>query len=224
MPPLPPFRAVICDMDGLLLDSERIARDAWQRAGKAHGYDISHDIYIEVVGRNLRDAERIFTTLLGADFPFHDVRALRLQYGEEHITHHGLPTRPGAEEFLTFLAEMEVPRAVATSTAQDEAWHRLERTGLAQYFSLLCSGDEVAHGKPAPDLFMLTAERLGVPPEVCVVLEDSGYGIQAAHAAGMTPILVPDLKEPSDEVAALAHAVLPSLYEVKAVIAAALGS
>jgi HAD superfamily hydrolase (TIGR01509 family) len=210
-------------MDGLLLDSERIARDAWQRAAQAHGYDMSHDIYLQVVGRHVRDAERIFTELLGADFPFHAARALRLQYGEEYMAQHGLPTRPGAEALLTFLAERDIPRAVATSTAHNEAWRRLERTDLARYFSLLCSGDEVAHGKPAPDLFLLTAERLGVPPETCIVLEDSGYGIQAAHAAGMTPILVPDLKEPSDEVVALAHAVLPSLHEVKAVLAAALG-
>lgn len=219
---LPVFRAVIFDMDGLLLDSERIAREAWKQAGMASGYEISDAVYLQVVGRTVPDAKRIFTTLLGADFPFEQVRQLRLQFGDDYIAEHGLPQKPGAEELLTMLGALGIPRAVATSTARDEAWRRLRLAGLAQHFGVLCGGDDILRGKPEPDLFLETAARLGVQPPECVVLEDSEYGLQAARHAGMTPILVPDLKPPNPDTRALAHAVFASLHDVKAAMEAVL--
>lgn len=207
---------MIFDMDGLLLDSERIAREAWKQAGAAAGYDIPDDVYLQVVGRTLPDTERLFKTLLGDAFPFAHVRQLRLQFGEAYIARHGLPQKPGAVELLTMLDELEVPKAVATSTARDEAWRRLRLAGLAPYFTVLCGGDEILRGKPAPDLFLLAAARLGIRPQECIVLEDSEYGLQAARSAGMLPMLVPDLKPPSADATTLAHAVFASLHEVMA--------
>jgi HAD superfamily hydrolase (TIGR01509 family) len=219
---LPAFRAVIFDMDGLLLDSERIARHAWKQAGMASGYNISDAMYLQVVGRTVPDAEHIFATLLGDDFPFKQVRQLRLQIGEDYIAKHGLPQKPGAEELLTRLEALGMPKAVATSTARDEAWRRLRLAGLARYFSVLCGGDDILRGKPEPDLFLETAARLGVRAQECVVLEDSEYGLQAAKRAGMIPILVPDLKPPGPDARALAYAVFASLHDVRAAMEAML--
>jgi HAD superfamily hydrolase (TIGR01509 family) len=212
------FRAVIFDMDGLLLDSEPIAQDAWHRAAKLWGFDIPADLYSQVIGRHTRDTERIFKTFLGADFPFHEIRQHRLKYADDYITKHGLPIKPGVIELLTMLQEQAVPRAVATSTEREEALRRLHIAELSQYFDIFCGGDEVANGKPAPDLFLLAAERLRVDPGTCVVLEDSEFGVRAAKNAGMIPLLIPDLKPPSDEVKTLAYEVFPSLHEVKTIM------
>lgn len=211
---LPSFEAVIFDMDGLLLDTERIAYQAWMQAAEEWGIDLPDTVYLQVIGRNLRDTEKIFKFHFGNSFPFHDVRRTRLNYGEQLIAKHGLSTRPGATELLGMLNDRAIPRAIATSTAKQEAWRRLEIARLSQYFDILCGGDEVERGKPAPDLFLMAAERLNVQPSVCVVLEDSEYGVQAAREAGMTPLLIPDVKPPSDQGKALAHNIYTSLHEV----------
>jgi HAD superfamily hydrolase (TIGR01509 family) len=217
------FRAVIFDMDGLLLDSERMAREAWFQAAAAYGVSIPPDLYMQVIGRTIIDTERLFKSVLGADFPFWEVRQLRLQYGDDYIQRHGMPCKPGALELLDLLQAHGIVRAVATSTEHAEAWRRLRLAALSPYFDILCGGDEVSHGKPAPDLFLLAARRLGVPPGDCIVLEDSESGVRAARQAGMTPLLVPDLKSPSAEVAALVYGIFPSLHDVKALIMATLG-
>jgi beta-phosphoglucomutase-like phosphatase (HAD superfamily) len=104
---------------------------------------------------------------------------------------------------------------VATSTGREEACDRLRVADLFHCFDAIVGGDEVVRGKPAPDLFLLAAQRLKITPAECIVLEDSEAGIRAARAAGMTPILVPDLKPPSDEVQALAYRMYPSLHEAR---------
>jgi HAD superfamily hydrolase (TIGR01509 family) len=215
MKPLPAFGAVIFDMDGLLLDTERIAYQAWMQAAQEWGIELPDTLYHQVIGRNLRDTERIFKAHFGDSFPFHAVRRSRLNYGDELIAAYGLATRPGAPELLNMLHAHAVPKAVATSTDNAEAWRRLDMVNLSRHFDILCGGDEVERGKPAPDVFFLAAARLHMKPSACVVLEDSEYGVQAAREAGMTPLLIPDIKPPSDHGKALAHQVYASLHEVR---------
>ena len=222
MTPLPNFLAVIFDMDGLLLDTERIAYKAWMQAAKEWGIELPDALYFQVIGRNLTDTERIFKAHFGDSFPFHDVRQLRLNVGEALIAQHGLATRPGAVELLVMLNTYKVPKAVATSTAREEAWRRLRIAELSQHFEILCGGDEVERGKPAPDLFLLAAQRMGIQASACLVLEDSEYGVQAAREAGMTPLLVPDVKPPSDHGRSIAHDVFTSLHEVRQAMLASL--
>ena len=102
---------------------------------------------------------------------------------------------------------------MASSTSKKGVIHKLTVAGLIDRFETLVGGDEVANGKPAPDIFLTAAARLGVLPDGCMVLEDSEAGIQAAHAAGMLPVMVPDVKPPSPEIEAVAYAVLPSLKD-----------
>ncbi|MCZ6871986.1 MAG: HAD family phosphatase [bacterium] len=215
MIPLPNFLAVIFDMDGLLLDTESIAYKAWMQAAQKWGIELPDALYFQVIGLNLHDTEGIFKAHFGDSFPFHEVRQLRLNFGQELITEHGLSPRPGAVELLVMLNAYKVPKAVATSTAKDEAWRRLHLAELSQYFDILCGGDEVERGKPAPDLFLLAAQRMGIQPADCLVLEDSEYGVQAAREAGMTPLLIPDIKPPSDHGKSIAHDIFTSLHEVR---------
>jgi len=209
------YRAVIFDMDGLMLDTERIAMITCKRAAEDFGYAIVDDIYLQVIGRTVEDTYRIFCGALGEDFPFHDIRNRRLTSTEEYLHRYGLPKKPGLIEVLGLLQNCSVPKAVATSTRQEDAYDRLRVAELCHCFDAIVGGDEVVRGKPAPDLFLLAAERLKTTPTDGIVLEDSDAGIRAAQAAGMTPILMPDLKEPSDEVRALASWVYPSLHEVR---------
>jgi HAD superfamily hydrolase (TIGR01509 family) len=125
----------------------------------------------------------------------------------------------GLLELLDLLEARNIPKVVATSTRRGHALPRLEKAGLLHRFATVTTGDQVVNGKPAPDLFLLAASTIGVPPAQCVVLEDSEVGVTGAHAAGMTVFMIPDLKAPCDKTRTLAEEVCPSLVEVKERIA-----
>ena len=130
---------------------------------------------------------------------------------------------PGLDSLLEFIDQIPIKKAVATSTYREPAEKSLKNAGLLERFPVLATGDEVSHGKPAPDIFLLAAKRLNQSPEMCVVLEDSELGIQAAHKAGMKSILVPDLITPSLATKKIASHILPSLNEVHSLLAKSLG-
>jgi len=206
-------KAVIFDMDGLMFDTERLARDAWRRAMAEHGYALDDDVYLAAVGRPVEAACRIFVDALGPDAPIHDIEAAKARHLREMLIP-GPPLKRGLLALLDGIDEADLPAAVASSTARAEVDRRLSSVDLGTRFRATVGGDEVAHGKPAPDLFLLAAGRLGAVPADCVVLEDSEAGIRAAAAAGMIPVMIPDLVEPSPAVRALAAAVVGSLSEV----------
>jgi len=215
-----PCRAVIFDMDGLMLDTERLRKDLYERVAAEHGMTLPEGVYLQTIGRTVQDARLIFAEHMGADFPYEALRLKRRDMEYAHIDQHGAPTKPGLTSLLDWLETRATPRAVATSSGRAAADRLLQSAGVRARFEIIIGGDDVANGKPAPDLFLLAAERLGVAPSDCVVLEDSGPGIRAAHRAGMTPILVPDLQPPTDEVRALAYRVCNSLHEAQTILKA----
>ena len=212
------IEAVIFDMDGLMLDTERMARPAWFRAMEEFGATLSDEQYLRIVGRNSVDSRKILKEILGADFPQEDCRNRMREIYYADIAENGIPIKPGLTELLDFLEAESIKIAVATSTAREFTIPKLELTGLDSYFKIIVSGDDIENGKPAPDIFLMAAKLLETFPERCVVLEDSFSGIRAAHAAKMIPIMVPDLAQPTDEIRALAHAVVPSLCDAHGVI------
>jgi HAD superfamily hydrolase (TIGR01509 family) len=177
------------------------------------------DLYLQTIGRTVRDSRMIFAEYMGVDFPFDALRVKRREIEYAYIDQHGVPTKPGLESVLNWLDMQAFPRAVATSSAQATAHRLLQAAGVKPWFDIIVGGDDVAHGKPAPDVFLLAAKHLGVAPSDCVVLEDSSAGIRAAHHAGMTSILIPDLQPPADDVRDLAYCICASLYEAKTVLA-----
>ncbi|MEM7017546.1 MAG: HAD family phosphatase [Pseudomonadota bacterium] len=220
-PNLPTFRAVIFDMDGLLLDSERIVKECWERASSEVGYSIPDSLFRQLIGRNSPDSRKLILDAVGHDFPLEEVGARCLEYEEDYLQEHGMPVKPGAVELIEWLIDQDIDLSVATSTRRKKALARLEMANLLPHFKFICAGDQVAKGKPAPDLFWLAAERMRILPNSCLVLEDAGPGVHGAYAAGMTPLLVPDLVTPDEETRKLAWGVFDSLHDVLAKLEAA---
>ena len=206
-------KAIIFDMDGLLIDTERLALKAWQLAGADFGFPISDEIFISMVGRNRRDRDCTLVEIFGSDFPVDAVGKRYRTYVDGWIDAGKLAVKSGVRELLDFLDKISMPRAVATSTEYDRAIYKLSLTNLLDHFPIVIAGDQVQKGKPAPDIFLTAAAQLGVLPEGCLVLEDSDAGIQAAYDAGMTPIMIPDMKPPSEKSLAFAHRIFGGLTE-----------
>lgn len=214
-----PITAILFDMDGLMIDTERMAQRAWQQAGAEFGFTLPNELYLQAVGRTAKATEALFRAGLGADFPFEAVYARKQYYLYTAIEEEGIPTKSGLLELLALVDRQRIAKAVATSTARMLAIKKLTAAKLLHHFDTMVCGDEVAQGKPAPDIFLTAAAKLGVAPAHCLVLEDSSAGIQAAHAAGMRAIWVPDLIQPSPEIAPLAYCVVGDLHQACALLA-----
>lgn len=201
-----------------MIDSEPIALVAWRAAFGELGHEAPDQLFLPLIGRNSRDSYSLLRAALGEEFPLDNVVSRLRFHSDAHISAHGIPLKSGLQELLDFLDSTHLSRAVATSTHNQRAWEKLRITGIASRFETLVGGDEVENGKPAPDIFLAAARRLGVSPERCLVLEDSEAGVQGAAAAGMTPIMVPDLVQPGPASMTRAYAVLPSLLAVRALL------
>ncbi|MDN3545809.1 HAD family phosphatase [Kinneretia asaccharophila] len=193
------FEAVIFDMDGLLLDSERPILEAWLRLAP----QLRREDYLLTVGRNRPDSLAVLSERLGSEaaalamYAQVDVE-LTQRFGPGTA---GFPLKPGALALLQALRARGVPLAVASSTRHAKVLERLSLTGLIDFFGPIHGGDQVARGKPHPDLFELAAASLGIHPAKALVFEDSSYGARGALTAGAGVVLVPDLKAPDPEIA-----------------------
>jgi beta-phosphoglucomutase-like phosphatase (HAD superfamily) len=205
------YKAAIFDMDGLLIDSERAIRDAWLEVARRNQVALSEADYLRVVGRNESDAKAILDEVFCGAFSFENARSSVTHLLSERYAAHGFPAKPGAFALLSRLRGRAVPCCVASSTRSLELRRRLDQSALLAFFGALCGGDEVANGKPSPDLFLLASERLGVEPEACLVFEDSEHGVIGAAAAGMSAVFVPDLKTADANIRANCLSVLRSL-------------
>lgn len=196
-----------------MLDSERAILESLRAAALDHRADIDPDWWLCLIGHT----EAVCRVRLGAHIGDAVADALLADGHARYVAvaENGVPHRPGIIALLDLLAAHDMPRAVATSTQSPLAQRKLEAAGLLGYFDVVCTSSDVAHPKPAPDVYLLAAERLGVSPSQCLVLEDSPTGVRAALAAGMTPIQVPDLLMPDDEVRALGHRIVASLRDVQ---------
>ena len=205
--------AVLFDMDGLMLDTERMARVAWKRALLERGFPIDDATYLRLVGRTVHDAQVILSEIFGPELPFQEIFDLRQSYYDLDIEQNGIPVKPGLFELLDYLETNLIPKAVASSTPTWFAHHKLARAGIDSRFLAIVCGDMVSRGKPFPDLFLEAARQIDAAPQDCVVFEDSEAGVLAAHRAGMLPVMVPDLKQPVPEIREMAYRVLSSLND-----------
>ena len=201
-------------MDGLLLDSERLAKDAFFTACREFGLQPEPAGYEGCIGATGEATEGILRDAYGPDFPYPQVRDRWAALYEQWVLHRPVPVKPGALELLQRFAQLRVPCALATSTGRKITLAKLRHARLDGCFPHLVCGGETPRGKPYPDPYIEATASLGAAPEHCWALEDSNTGVRAAHAAGLRVFQVPDQVAPSAEVAALGHIIVGSLFEV----------
>ena len=208
------YQAVVFDMDGVIFDTERLVIEFWKEVAKKHNIPNVEHTCIQCLGTNRVRTREIFLENYGADFPFDPYRAEVTELFNTHYKGVQLPTKPGVRELLSYLQEQDIKVGLASSTAQHLVRDEIGTAGLLPYFQTLVCGDMVEHSKPAPDIFLKACEILNADPTKSIAIEDSFNGIRSAHCAGMTPIMVPDQVQPTDEIRALAFHVMPSLLDV----------
>ena len=212
------IRAVVFDIDGLMLDTEPIYKRAWQSAAADLAYDLDDAFYAQFVGRPNDDCERLLKERFGSGFPLDRFRADWRQRWDADAVANGIRTKAGLLELLALLDTLKIPFAIATSSEAAETEFCLRAAGLDGRFPVRVTRDQITHGKPAPDIYLEAARRLRTAPAQCVALEDSEAGILSASRAGMVPLLIPDGTPPSPTASNTAFRVLPSLADVPAVL------
>jgi HAD superfamily hydrolase (TIGR01509 family) len=186
-----PIAAIICDMDGLLIDSEGLSTEAWQRALAPYGVALDDATVADMFGLRIDEDARLLIAQFHLAATVAELVAAKNARMLE-LVRAGLQPLPGARELVAWLVDRRVPYALATSGLADYAAACLAAVGLGDAFAIRVTGDQVAHGKPAPDIFLEAARRLDLPPAGCLVLEDAPNGVAAAVAAGMPVIAVPN--------------------------------
>lgn len=208
------IRGVLFDMDGVILDSEKLYAKFWAAGCEYYGY---HMTYPQALGMRSLDAQagqEYLSSLFGSDISYPLVRSKRIELMDEYVEKNGIEAKPGIFELLDYLAARQIPYAITTASPKDRIRCHLSQLGLYERFNHICTAHEVPHGKPAPDIYLLGAKTIGIPPQYCLALEDSYTGILSAHRAGCLPTIVPDLDQPGENILSIAYAKADSLTDV----------
>ena len=213
------IKAVLFDMDGLMVDTESLATEAFIHSAKKQGYDMTKEETLLVLGFTTKSIYEFWENY----FKNSDVSGKQLvddhyKYIENILFTTGPRKMPYIEELLKYLKESNYKVAVASSSNMDHIINNMEKTGLKKYIDEFASGAEVENGKPAPDVFLLAAERLGVKPEECLILEDSKAGVLAGSSAGAKVIMVPDMFKPDEECKERTYRIVGNLGEVISIL------
>ena len=208
------IKAVLFDLDGLLIDSEVIFYQMGSEMAAMGGGIFSMEDYVHhYMGRTLQANMQAYIDMYHLDMTVQEAVQWTLTR-ERELTRDGVPLKAGARDLIRHLQERGIKRVLATSSLPDRAERFLKLADVYDCFDDYVYGSEVTRGKPDPETFLIGAEKAGVNPAHCLVLEDSENGVRAAHAGGFPVICVPDLKKPSPDVAVMANAVVKSLADV----------
>lgn len=212
------IEGVIFDMDGLLLDTERIVKRTWTDVGRVMGYpDMGEQIY-HTLGFSRPRRKAYFESVYGPDWPDAEiVRRCGIRFNEIVDTE-GIPVKKGAVELLTFLRENGIKIGLATSTSEEHARQELDDAGIWDYFDGRIFGSMIKKSKPAPEIYEKACAAIGVEPQYALALEDAPSGVQSAYNAGLRVIMIPDMVQPTEEVRAMTWDVKDSLLDVMEIV------
>ena len=208
------MKAVVFDMDGVLFDTERLCMESWIAVARQEGLADMEKIFPQCIGRNANDSKQIVLGAYGQDFDYDAFRKKTSRWFRDYIKKNGLPVMAGVNEILDWVKEAGFLIGLASSTRRSSVTEHLEQAGILPYFQTLVTGDMVEHSKPLPDIYLMACRKLGVDPREAYAIEDSPNGIRSAHAAGMCPIMVPDLLKPDEEMERLSYRIFQNLGEV----------
>ena len=213
------IRAVVFDMDGLLIDSETLVYEGMRRAVRHMGLDLPMSLFTKMIGLPLGDSFDTLKAHYGPDFDL-DRFLIEERREIEALFAEGVVLKAGVVELLDALDAVGLPYAIATSSSRDSVEAHIGGHGLLARFKAVVARDDVRRHKPNPDPFLAAAKALGVDPTDCLALEDSHNGVRAAHAAGMMTIMVPDLLDATEEMTEKTLHIVESLHEVRALLSA----
>lgn len=206
--------AVIFDLDGTLIDTEKYYRIFWPKALAEFGYTLTDEQALSLRSLGRPFAPALFKEWFGEDFDYVKVRQRRKDMMEEYFNREGIRKKPGAEALLSELREKKITAAIATASDLERTERYLKRVGLLNYFDKLISATQVAEGKPAPDIYLYACSELGLSPEQCIAVEDSPNGVLSAYGAGLRVIMVPDQTRPDKELEKYLYACVDSLADI----------
>ena len=206
--------AVIFDMDGVLIDTEKHYNAAWCQAATEAGFPFTREHALLLRSCEAKGGEKLMQGIFGPSFDYYAIRERRRELVRERLAQYGLEKKPGVEETLRFLRAKGIKTAVATATALDITKSHLTTIGVCDLFDSIVSAKNVAHGKPEPDVYLYACEQIGERPQDCMAVEDSPNGIMAAYRAGLRTVMVPDLTQPDEELTKYLYACVNSLSDL----------
>ncbi|MGN0489570.1 MAG: HAD family hydrolase [Ruminococcus sp.] len=209
------IKGIVFDMDGVVLDTEKLYIRFWCEAADFYGYPMEryHALAIRSMARPF--AIEKLKSFFGQDFDYHAVHQKRIELMDKYISENGIEKKPYAEELLSFLKDNGYKTAIATATAPERTEKYLEQVGLYKYFDKVVCASMVKQGKPKPDIYLRACQELQLKPKECMAIEDSPNGIRSASGAGCVTVMVPDQDEPNEEIRSLTYSVVKNLNEVK---------
>ena len=208
------IKGIISDMDGVILDTEKLYVRFWREAASFYGFPMTLEHALGIRSLSGKLAEEKLQGWFGKEFDYNAVRQKRIELMDEFVNQNGVEPKPGAKALLSYIKDNGYALALATATPVDRAGRYLKSVELYSFFDQIVSAREVKCGKPAPDIYLCAAKRLGLDPKECIALEDSQNGIRSAFAAGCKTIMVPDLDQPTEEIMPLLFGVANGLEDV----------
>lgn len=209
-----PVRGVLFDMDGVVLDTEKMYARFWREAAAALGYTMSYEQALGMRSLSKTAGQAQLESYFGKGVSRAQMRDKRVELMDAYIDVHGVDLKPGIRELLDFLQERGIKTAVTTSSPLERVRRYLRPYGLLERFGCLCSGTDVPRGKPEPDIYLHGAACLGLKPEECIAIEDSPVGVLSSYRAGCQTVMVPDLDQPDGDMEKLLFAKADSLEDV----------
>ena len=208
------IKGVIFDMDGLMLDTEKLLAKYWMQAAHEAGFPMELEHVLGIRSLSAVYAKPKLQGIFGKDFDYEKIRARRRELTAQHLETYSIEKKSGLDELLQYLHENQYRIAVATATDRQRTDLYLKQVGVYDYFDAFVCGDMVTTGKPDPEIYLKSSDALGLAPEVCIALEDSPNGIISAYRAGCRAVMIPDLSQPDEELKPYLSACLPSLSDV----------
>ena len=208
------IEAIVFDMDGLLFDSERIVQRSWEEAGNQLGLEHMGETIYHTLGMNLAGRNHYFRNTIAKDFPCEEFAKQARIWFYKIVNEEGLPMKNGARKLLEYGKVNGYRMAIATSSRREYALKNLKAAKIYDFFDAGVFGDMVQHAKPDPEIYLKACDSIGAAPANCIALEDAPAGIRAAYAAGMKPIMIPDLVAPTPEIEALLYETCDTLLGV----------